>query len=289
MQFGIVHAAKSLALAPEFDIVHNHAGPPFDIVMGICSLIDTPMLTTLHNQPSEDTAFIWHNYDRWYNAISRSQLAGLAALPKAHCAGYVYNGIDVDSFPFRPEKADYVLFIGRLSEIKAPHLAVEAARKADIPIVIAGKMSTVDEREYYESVLNPLIDGHNVIFAGEADAVTKRELYAGAMASLAPLQWEEPFGLILVESLACGTPVIAFPRGAAPELISDGATGFLVEDVDAMAEALKRIPSIDPRACRAHVEAHFSPTALADAYLSVYERMLAGGPEILQEDPSAAA
>jgi len=288
LQFSLVHAARSLELAGDFDLVHNHAGPPPDLVMGMGNLIKTPLLTTLHNQPSGDTAFVWRQYASWYNAISKSQLQGLSALPNGHCAGYVYNGIDVASFPFRVKKDGYVLFLGRLSHLKAPHLAIEAARKADIPIVMAGKMSTVDELDYYATVLEPLIDGHNVRFVGEADAATKRELYAGAMASLAPLQWEEPFGLFLVESLACGTPVVAFQRGAAPELITQNVTGFLVEDADAMAEALKHIGELDPQACRRDVEKRFSPSTLADAYLAVYERMLAGE-EVAAAQPEAAA
>jgi len=274
LQYSLVHAARSLRLASDFDVVHNHAGPPSDLVMGLCHVTDAPLLTTLHNQPSEDTGFIWRSYNGWYNAISQSQLNSLGDFPNARCAGYVYNAIDVESFPYRATNDGYVLFLGRLGPQKAPHLAVEAARKADVPIVIAGKASSWDEIEYYEQVLIPLIDGHNVRFAGEADAATKRELYAGASATLVPVQWEEPFGLVVVESLACGTPVIGFPRGAIPELVEDGVTGFLVEDVEGMAQAIGRLDVIDPAVGRADIEQRFSPGALADNYLAIYETML---------------
>jgi glycosyltransferase involved in cell wall biosynthesis len=141
--------------------------------------------------------------------------------------------------------------------------------------VLAGKASTWDEVEYYEQVLTPLFDGHNVRFVGEADAALKRELYGGANACLAPIQWEEPFGLVVVEALACGTPVISFNRGAAPELITDGVTGYLVDDVAGMTQALSKLDAVDPAACRADMMLRFSASALADGYLAIYGRMLA--------------
>ena len=137
--------------------------------------------------------------------------------------------------------------------------------------MLAGKASTPDECEYFEAKVRPLLSLPGVDFVGEADYEHKRELYSRARVQLVPLLWEEPFGLVMVEAMACGTPVIAFCRGAAPEIVVHGKTGFLVEGTDEMASAIAAVESIDPHECRRHVEANFSARALADRYLAVYE------------------
>jgi glycosyltransferase involved in cell wall biosynthesis len=275
MQYALMHAAKSLRKAGEFDIVHNHNGPPTEVGMALSHLIDTPMLTTLHNQLTEEGRFIWTSYEGWYNTISRQQCSTAPQLPLARYAGAIHNGIDVDSFPFQPDKDDYLLFIGRIAPVKAPHLAVEAARRLGMKLIIAGKVGIPEEVAYLHEVLEPMLEGRSdVQFVGEADAVLKRELYAGARALLMPLQWDEPFGLVMIEAMACGTPAIVFNRGAAPEIVIDGETGFLVDDVDGMVAAIRKLAQIDPWRCRVHVEDCFGPTALADAYLDIYEKML---------------
>ncbi|HEX5369234.1 MAG TPA: glycosyltransferase family 4 protein [Dehalococcoidia bacterium] len=274
LQFAIVHVAQSLAQAKDFDIVHNHSGPPSELAMAHCEMLSAPMLTTMHNLLTEETGNIWRHYSGWYNSISETQVATLPALPRARFAGVVHNAIDVESFPFEKQKSDYALFMGRISAEKAPHLAIEAALQANSRIVIAGKISTPDEEEYFNDWIAPLIDNERVRFFGEASAAEKRELFADARALLMPLQWEEPFGLVMVEAMACGTPVIAFDRGAAREIIVDGQTGFLVEGVDAMANALSQVGEIDPRCCRDHVEGRFTPGPMTDRYLEVYQQML---------------
>jgi glycosyltransferase involved in cell wall biosynthesis len=273
-QYAAVHVAASLKQAEGFDIIHNHNGPPFDLAMAMSCLTPTPMLTTLHNQPFEDTCFTWDQYRLWYNTISRQQALTVSALPCARFAGAVHNGIDVPSFPFSADKDDYAFFMARISPEKAPHLAIEAALKAGSRIVLAGKISTSDEHEYFEAKVRPLLALSGVDYVGEADYMLKRELYANARVQLVPLLWDEPFGLVMIEAMACGTPVIAFNRGAASELIADGVTGFLVDDVDAMARALEFLGEIQPERCRAHVESNFSAQALADNYLAVYEKIL---------------
>jgi glycosyltransferase involved in cell wall biosynthesis len=278
MQYALVHAAKALATAADYDIVHSHNGPPSEIGMSLSHLTPTPMLTTLHCQLTEDSRYIWSNYAGWYNVISHQQAAVLPALPHARYAGVVHNSIDVESFPFQAEKEDYLLFMGRISPEKAPDLAVEAARRLGMKLVIAAKMAMPWEKQYYKEVLEPLLDDETARYIGEVDAAQKRELYATARCLLVPLAWEEPFGLVMIEAMACGTPVVAFHRGAAPELIEHGVNGFLVDDVDGMVEAVRRIGSIDPKNCRRLVEERFSSKALAVRYLEVYEKILAGEP-----------
>jgi glycosyltransferase involved in cell wall biosynthesis len=275
LQYGLLHVASALATAGDFDIVHNHNGPPSELAMAMSlAFPEIPMLTTLHCQPTEETREVWTNYQAWYNAISHQQAATLPEFPMGHFAGVVHNSIDVDSFPFRERKDGYLLSIGRITPEKAPHLAIEVARRAGMKILIAGKMSTDAEQHYFDEEVSPLLDGTTAEFIGEADAGLKRRLYAGANCLLMPLCWEEPFGLVMVEAMACGTPVIAFRRGAAPEIIKNGDNGFLVEGLDEMVDATKGLAHIDPAACRRSVEVRFSPRALADKYLAVYEEIL---------------
>lgn len=268
-----LHCALALEDAARggYDIIHNHAG---ELPLAFLRLVDLPLLSTMHCNQTPDTRPIWESARGWYNTISRSQYETQPRVHGPHYAGHVYNGIDTASFPFAAEKEDYLLFLSRMAEEKAPHLAVEAARRLGMRLVLAGKVDWRDA-PYFDRVMRPLIDGHHVNFTGEANAQQKRTLYQHARALLLPLQWDEPFGLVMVEAMACGTPVIAFPRGAAPELIVNGVTGFLVDGVDAMVAAAGRLNQIDPAACRAHVQAKFDTRQMVGGYLAVYQRMLA--------------
>jgi glycosyltransferase involved in cell wall biosynthesis len=198
----------------------------------------------------------------------------------------VYNGVDVASFPFSAANGDYLLCLNRVHPDKGTHLAIEAARRAGRKLVIAGKVGR-PERESYETAIRPLVDGRDVVFLGEADYRLKRELYAAAACVLAPICWEEPFGLVMVEAMACGTPVIAFNRGAAPELIVDGETGYLVNDVDSMVAALAKIDTINPYRCRQHVQANFDVPVMVEGYLRLYGEIV-GAPIDLGQAPRAA-
>jgi len=264
------HAILSMREARSYDIVHNHAG---EEVMALHSLVtDVPILTTMHCLITADTKPVWDRYQGHYNTISRAQRR---AMPNTggSFAGVVHNAIDVPSFPFQRDKDDYLLFLSRISPEKGPHIAVEVARRAGRPLIIAGKVDPFDA-VFYRDIVEPLIDGSRVRFMGEADAQMKRELYRSAAALLMPITWDEPFGLVLAEALACGTPVITFDRGAAPEIVSHGHTGFVVGNVDQMAGAVRLLPEIDPEACRAHVARHFDGPVMAANYLRLYESVL---------------
>lgn len=277
-----VHAAEAVASSCDFDIVHNHAGEP---VMALAGLTHVPMLTTMHCLITPDTKFVWEHYDGHYNTVSRAQARTVPPLEWPRYAGAVYNAIDVASFRFSEEKDEYLLCLNRVAPEKGTHLAIEAARRADRKLIIAGKVDRVD-REYYEAMVEPQLDGRNVVFVGEADHNVKRDLYANAACLVNPICWEEPFGLVPVEAMASGTPVVAFSRGAMPELILDGETGFLVQDVDAMADALAKIETIDPARCRQHVEANFDVPVMVESYLRLY-REIVGAPADLTETSAA--
>ncbi len=270
--YDLMHAALSLKQASSFDIVHNHAG---EIVMAMSHLVDVPMLTTMHCLITPDTKFIWDSYLGSYNTISRSQKGLMPAIANNNYCGVVYNAIDVASFPYDEDKEDYLLFLSRVSPDKAPHLAVEVAKRLGKRIIVAGKVdpNPIDQG-YFRTTLAPLVDGDQVQFFGEANSRQKRKLYAKARCLLIPLRWEEPFGLVLAEAMACGTPVVAFRRGAASEVVVHGETGYLVEDLDRMVEAVRKVDQIDPARCRRHVEENFGPQRMAAGYLNVYQRLL---------------
>jgi glycosyltransferase involved in cell wall biosynthesis len=263
-----VHAASAIARAHGFDVIHNHAG---ELPMALASLADAPMLSTMHCLTTPDTRFVWQHYEGYYNTISRAQ-QGLVPQTPARNAGTVYNAIDVASFPFNAEKDSYLLSLNRIAPEKGTHLAIEVARNAGRKLIIAGKVDRVD-RQYFHEKVEPLIDGRGVVYVGEADQRLKRELYAGAAVLLMPIRWEEPFGLVVIEAMACGTPVIAMARGSMPELIQHGRTGFLVHDVAGMVRALDDLHAIDPLQCRQHVEANFDTSRMVQDYLAIYERI----------------
>jgi len=267
-----LHSALALREANEFDIIHNHAG---ELTMAMAHLVpDVPMLSTMHCLITPDTKFIWDRYPGYYNTISMSQRRNMPPLAGGHFVGVVYNAIDVHSFPYEERKEDYLLFLSRVSVDKMPHLAVEVARRSGRRLIIAGKVDRVDEG-YFNSVLAPLIDGKQVQFMGEADARLKRELFAKATCLILPLCWEEPFGLVMIEAMACGTPVISFGRGAAPEVVVDAETGYIVRDVNEMVDAVGRVDRIEPRRCRQHVEDNFDAPLMANRYLQAYQRIIA--------------
>ncbi|HEU4759180.1 MAG TPA: glycosyltransferase family 4 protein [Dehalococcoidia bacterium] len=268
-----LHSSLSLRDAREYDIIHNHGG---EEVMALAHLVpDVPMLSTMHCLITPDTKFIWDRYPGYYNTISWSQRRLMPEISGGTFAGVVYNGIDVASFPFQEEKEEHLLFLGRISPDKGPHLAVEVARRTGRRLLMAGKVDPADFL-FFSTVVAPLIDGDRVVFLGEADAHLKRELYRKAYAVLSPIIWDEPFGLVMVEAMACGTPVISFGRGAAPELVRDGETGFIVDTLEEMEAAVKLVGQIDPWACREHVARRFDAAVMAGNYLRQYEAILEG-------------
>jgi len=265
------HAALSLRDVGQYDIVHNHAG---EEVMALSILVpDAPMLTTMHCMITPDTQHIWDDYGGFYNTISAAQRRTLPSSREGRFAGVVHNAVDVRSFPFQRQKGVDLLFLGRLSPDKGPETAIEVARRTGRRLIIAGKVDPAD-REYYRARVEPLIDGHHIRYVGEADATQKRVLYKDAYAVLMPIDWEEPFGLVLAEAQACGTPVITFGRGAAAEIVRHGETGFVVTTTDQMVDAVGRVNEIDPMTCRKNVEQRFDAPIMASNYLAVYSRIL---------------
>jgi hypothetical protein len=186
----------------------------------------------------------------------------------------VHNSVRVSTFPFRAEKEPFVLFLGRMNPDKGPHLAIDAARAAGLPIVLAGKCSEPAEKAYLEREIKPRLGPDTELF-GVADAAAKRDLLSRACALLFPICWEEPFGLVMIEAMACGTPVVALRRGSVPEIVVNGVTGIVKDDPAQLPEAIELARRLDPAACQAHVATRFTTELMAARYEDAYRRVLA--------------
>ena len=266
----VLHAFHAYEHAGDFDVIHDHSGM---VGLAIAARAGIKVVHTVHG-PLVDEALRWYRMVTGsvsFVAISDSQKK---PGPDLSWAGRVYNGIPVERYPFREDKEDFLLFVGRVNREKGPEVAVEVAKRTGARLVMAVAIKEKFEQEYWDVNVAPLLTGEEEIL-GEITVDEKAELMARARAVLFPIQWEEPFGLVMAEANACGTPVLSFPHGAAPEVIADGETGFLCADVDAMSAAVARVEKIDPHACRARVEKMFSAQAMTSGYEEVYERVLA--------------
>jgi glycosyltransferase involved in cell wall biosynthesis len=267
----VVHAAQVARLLEDLDadVVHDHtlAGP----LLARNRL--APTVVTVHGPATGE-------YGNYYSALGST--VGLVAISDAQRAtapglrwtATVHNAIRTDSFPFRAEKDEFALFLGRFHPDKAPHLAVDAARAARLPIVLAGKCTEPAERAYFSREVAPRLGPDTTMF-GVADAAAKRDLLARAACLLFPICWDEPFGLVVIEAMACGTPVVALRRGAVPELIMPGQTGVIVDHPSELAGAIDEARRLDPWICRKHVQQNFTTELMAAAYEAVYRRALA--------------
>ncbi|MFN2614623.1 MAG: glycosyltransferase family 4 protein [Actinomycetota bacterium] len=264
-----LHVAAEARAGRPYDVLHDHTAW---VALGFAPLIPTPVVHTLHGAAlQQERAFFRQVRNHaTYVAISNYQTKTFADI---ELAAVVPNALDVTSYPFQDEKGDYLLALGRIARDKNQGAAIEVAKRLDIPIVLAGKVDPGDDSAYFDEEIRPHIDGQLVRFEGEVPDHRKRELFAHARALLFPIRWDEPFGLVMIEAMACGTPVIATPFGAVPEVVIDGVTGFIAEDIDAMTKAVEQLSSIDPAKCRAHVERNFSPGAMTDGYERVYAQV----------------
>jgi len=266
----VIHAAKAAEAieALELDLVHDHslAGPL------LARGRDIPTLATIHGPAlGENGDYFAHLGDTvGLVSISRAQRGDA---PHLNWAGTVYNAIDLSGFPFRDTKERDVLWVGRFCAEKGAHIAIGAARRAGRRIVLAGKLNEPAEKKFFDSEVRPLL-GPDAEFVGEADAALKRELYGRSSCLVFPISWDEPFGMVMVEAMACGTPVVATRRGSVQEVIDDGRTGIIVDDFDELPSAIARADGLEPQACRARVAAHFDLPVMGAGYERLYRRVL---------------
>ncbi|HEX9695719.1 MAG TPA: glycosyltransferase family 4 protein [Actinomycetota bacterium] len=271
MWFEAVQAVSAYKHKDSFDVVHDHCGI---IGPSIGANIDgPPIVHTLHGPFTEQAKRYYRLTSPPLHLVAISE-AQRAFCPDLNYAGTVHNGIDLAQYPMRVDKEDYLFFLGRINREKGPEIAVEIAARAGMKLKMAVKMSEPFEQEYWREVIEPRLTGNEEIL-GEVSVEEKAALLAGARATLFPIQWPEPFGLVMTESMACGTPVLAFPNGAAPEVIVDGVTGYLPETIDEMVACIERLDRIDPAACRAHVEKNFGAATMVAGYEQIFERLRA--------------
>jgi glycosyltransferase involved in cell wall biosynthesis len=266
-------AVERLAVEVGLDVVHDHtlSGPlnaPAYAALGL------PTVVTVHGPVDAEMLRYYRELgdDLSLVAISHRQRVLAAEL---NWVGTVHNALRLETWPFRAEKEDFALFLGRFHPNKAPHLALEAAHAAGLPLVLAGKCAEPAEKQYFAREVEPRLTDSDQVF-GVADAVAKRDLLSRARCLLFPVQWEEPFGMVMIEAMACGTPVVALRGGAVPEVVQHGVTGLICDTPDELPAALSDVTRIDPAACRAHVAARFTAQELARGYERAYWAALTG-------------
>jgi glycosyltransferase involved in cell wall biosynthesis len=304
------HLSRALgrAMRGDIDIIHAHDAKAVEFMYDTVFKMNVPIVMTLH--VSAEDSSLGGAYQRWANHLLASPLVYCTAISEFQKKQYndlvnaenvVYHGIDVEEFPVKeePDKGSYLFTIGRVTRDKGQDKAIEIAKKTGSKLIIAGCVqnkpadrkffanlkNSIDlstevgrhpvDNDYYARVIKPLLDcDKQIIYIGEISSEHKKHWYRHARATLFPIQWGEPFGLVLVESMACGTPVVALNRGAVPEIVVDGKTGFVVDSADKMIEAVSRINSIDPGDCRKHVQNHFSITSMAYKYSELYHQLI---------------
>ncbi|HPF95475.1 MAG: glycosyltransferase family 4 protein [Candidatus Magasanikbacteria bacterium] len=262
--------------AENFDIIHSH----FTLLSSFyANLVDTPTVSSIHSPITDEIKPLMKQFkNNRYISFSHSQRQ---QFPELNWVANIYHGVDTDLFAYNETPGDYFLYIGRITEEKGIHYAIEAAKAAGVKLLIAGRSYATEG--YWHTQLEPHIDGVNVSYVGEADLERKIELYRNAKGLLFPTQYDEVFGLVMIEAMSCGTPVIGWNKGSVPEVIQDGETGYLVSSVEEMTEAIKNIDKIDRKACRRRVEELFSVDKMVRGYLRVYERIIAEWKRELEE------
>ncbi|MDX6504716.1 MAG: hypothetical protein QOE29_1841 [Gaiellaceae bacterium] len=268
------HALAALERHADFDILNDHSGLAGAALGG---LTGGPFLHTVHGPVDGPIA------PRIYRQIAKvAPNVGLVSLsmnqrrpaPDLSWVANCPNALDLSVYPCHPHNGDYLLFLGRMSPDKGCHRAIAIARQAGLPLKIAGKMNDPEEKTYFRELVEPHIGG-DIEYLGEVNHGQKVELLQNARVTLFPIEWEEPFGLVMIESLACGTPVIATRHGAVPEVLEHGVGGLIVDDYREMVEAIALTDGFDPLDCRRYVEERFAPERMVADYVAAYESAVA--------------
>jgi len=266
--WGSLHIADVFEHAGEFDLIHNQFDfPP----LCYSHLVETPLLTTIHGFSSAAILPVYRKYNgrTYYVSISDADRD-----PELDYIATIHHGIDIENFTLNTSPGDYLLYFGRIHHDKGAGDAIEIARRAGLRLVMAG---IIQDQGYYEREVAPHLADGRVEYIGSVGPERRDEVLGGALALLHPINFNEPFGLSVVEAMACGTPVVAYNRGSMPELIEPGRNGYLVGGIDDAVEMVRRIGEIDRGGCRAVVERRFTVERMADAYIAVYEKIIGAG------------
>ena len=262
----VLHISHLFERAGEFDLIHNQAD---FMPLIFANMVKTPIVTTIHGFSSPRILPVYEKYDGRVQYVS---ISDADRAPSLAYAATIHHGIEVEEFPFCPAGGEDLLFFGRIHPDKGAGEAVRAARAAGLRLVMCG---LIQDEGYHAREVQPFVDGRQVVYRGVVGGSERVRALGNARALLHLIGFDEPFGLSVIEAMACGTPVIAYRRGSMPELIEHGVTGFLVDTFDEAVAAIGRIDQIDRRACRRSVEARFTLDRMADSYLALYRRLLA--------------
>lgn len=274
----LAHVEAAYRSLGDVDLVHDHTllGPHWARKHHVTAAI----VTTVHGPFLPRLAAHYRRLHREGITIVGISASQAATAPPGVVDHVIHHGISLDRYPLGPGDGAYLLFLGRMSEVKGPHRAIEVARRAGLPIRLAAKVHEPEEHRFLHEVVEPML-GPDAVYLGEVAHAEKVALLRGAVALLNPIRWAEPFGLVMIESMACGTPVLAFPEGSAPELVEPGVSGFLCTDEADMADAVARAARLDRAACRGHVAARFSASRMVQDHVDLYRRLVT--------DPDATA
>jgi glycosyltransferase involved in cell wall biosynthesis len=260
-----LHISELFERAENFDLIHNH----FDFLpLTYSRLTKTPVLTTIHGFSSPRIIPVYRKYNdtTYYVSISNADRS-----PELDYIATVYHGIDIENFVFQETPEDYLLFLGRIHHDKGAGKAIQIARKAGIKLIMAG---IIQDEAYFKEQVEPFLDGSQVRYMGVVAPELRNELLGKALGFIHSINFNEPFGLSVVEANACGTPVVAFNKGSMPEIIMDGENGFLVDDVSAAVDAIGNLKNISRQRCRAIVEERFSQGQMVENYIAVYRQII---------------
>lgn len=260
-----LHISEVFERAAEFEIIHNH----FDFLpLTYAGLIDTPVVATIHGFSSPGILPVYKKYN---GIVSYVSISDADRSPELDYIKTIYHGIDIRQFDFQPDPEDYLLFFGRIHPDKGAREAIEIAKACDKKLILAG---IIQDEAYYRRSIEPFLNKSDVVYVGSVGPTERNRLLGNANALLHPILFNEPFGLSIIESMACGTPVIAFNKGSMGELIENGQNGFLVNTVDEAIDRVAHIKDIDRAFCRSHIERNFTVERMAKEYIKVYETIL---------------
>jgi glycosyltransferase involved in cell wall biosynthesis len=266
--WSIANIGAAYAMEDEFDIIHDHSGY---LSIASANISHTPVVMTMHGPFTPEIRQVFDMF-RNPHLVTISKAQSFSA-PTLNYAGMVYNGLDMEDYPFSSRHEGYLLFVGRISMEKGVHNAIEVAQQLNLPLIIAAKLEQVD-RPYFREYVEPFLT-EDIKWIGEVSESERNQLMSKALCFLHPITWREPFGLTLIEAMACGCPVVAFDKGSIPEVVDNGVTGFVVQDIDAMIDAVKNINTIDRHTCRHYALEKFNARQMADGYEEIYRTILA--------------
>lgn len=270
-EFNSLNYGLAYALKDKFDIIHDHNSP---LSLPTANISGTPVVLTIHHYFYDDNIPIYATLNSpYFVAISKAQIP---KNPDFKASAIIYNGLDMNNYPFSKKSDGYLLFVGRVHPEKGLHNAIKVAKVLDMTLIIAARYtdSIKIEADYFKRYIKPHLSDKRIKWVGEVDEETRNSLMSKALCLLHPVTWPEPFGLVMIEAMACGTPVIGFDLGSVPEIVDHGRTGFVVKNISQMINAVKNIGKIKRHNCREHALKNFSAGRMVDKYEDLYEKIL---------------